>query len=110
MKSIEYYGKKTELGPCRINVKVVYGDERVQNEQLKHIVRHSPDGFQMGYGGSGPSDLALSILTDYCMRNNFDENIVESMYQDFKVEFVVPAKEELKVTGEEIKNWLNEKD
>lgn len=26
---------------------------------------HSPTGFETGYGGSGPSDLALSILLDY---------------------------------------------
>lgn len=26
------------------------------------IVRHSPDGFEWGYGGSGPNELALNIL------------------------------------------------
>jgi len=26
------------------------------------VVHHSPDGFQFGYGGSGPADLALNIL------------------------------------------------
>ena len=30
---------------------------------LPHVVRHSPTGFEWGYGGSGPSDLALSVLT-----------------------------------------------
>ena len=29
---------------------------------LPHIVHHSPTGFEAGYGGSGPADLALSIL------------------------------------------------
>lgn len=29
---------------------------------LPHVLRHSPDGFEWGYGGSGPADLALSIL------------------------------------------------
>lgn len=32
---------------------------------LLHVVHHSPSGFEWGYGGSGPSDLALSILCDY---------------------------------------------
>lgn len=32
---------------------------------LRHVVAHSPTGFEMGYGGSGPADLALSILADY---------------------------------------------
>lgn len=31
---------------------------------LKHLMRHSPDGFEYGYGGSGPSDLARSIVGD----------------------------------------------
>jgi hypothetical protein len=31
---------------------------------LPHLVRHSPDGFAYGYGGSGPSDLARSIVGD----------------------------------------------
>jgi len=33
--------------------------------RVKHIVYHSPDGFECGYGGSGPADLALSILADF---------------------------------------------
>lgn len=32
-------------------------------EQL--VVHHSPDGFEWGYGGSGPSDLALNLLECY---------------------------------------------
>lgn len=31
---------------------------------LPHLVRHSPDGFEWGYGGSGPADLARSIVGD----------------------------------------------
>jgi hypothetical protein len=30
-------------------------------EPLPHIVRHSPTGFEWGYMGSGPSDLALAL-------------------------------------------------
>ncbi len=32
---------------------------------LRHVERHSPTGFEWGYAGSGPADLALSILVDY---------------------------------------------
>lgn len=28
----------------------------------QHFVVHSPDGFEWGYGGSGPADLALNIV------------------------------------------------
>ena len=41
------------------------GDRR----PLTHVSYHSPDGFEWGYAGSGPADLALAILADY-----FDES------------------------------------
>ncbi len=31
---------------------------------LRHVVRHSPAGFNWGYAGSGPADLARSLLLD----------------------------------------------
>lgn len=31
---------------------------------LRHVVKHSPSGYTWGYAGSGPADLALSLLTD----------------------------------------------
>ena len=36
------------------------GEERL----LRHAIRHSPTGLSWGYAGSGPADLALSVLTD----------------------------------------------
>jgi hypothetical protein len=37
----------------------------VNGQALHHVVVHSPTGFEWGYGGSGPADLALSILADH---------------------------------------------
>ena len=33
-----------------------------EDRPLPQVVHHSPSGFEWGYGGSGPADLALSIL------------------------------------------------
>ena len=41
---------------------------------------HSPSGFEWGYRGSGPAQLALAILADYL---SDDEEAVRQ-YQDFK--------------------------
>lgn len=41
---------------------------------------HSPTGFEWGYGGSGPAQLALALLAD-CLGN--DEQAVE-FHQEFK--------------------------
>ena len=41
---------------------------------------HSPTGFEWGYGGSGPAQLAMAILADHC--NNDEEAL--NFYQRFK--------------------------
>lgn len=46
----------------RLTVEV---QEAGESRPLVHIPYHSPDGFEWGYGGSGPADLALSMLADY---------------------------------------------
>lgn len=46
----------------RLKVQVVTGNVI---KPLRHVELHSPDGFECGYGGSGPADLALSILADH---------------------------------------------
>jgi hypothetical protein len=50
-----------ESGECAVTV---YRDGEVLGP-LHHEVRHSPTGLAWGYGGSGPSDLALSLLVDH---------------------------------------------
>ena len=46
---------------------------------------HSPDGFEWGYGGSCPAQLALALLAD-CLH---DDQQALSLYQDFKWRIVV---------------------
>ena len=35
-------------------------------ERSLKVRQHSPDGFLWGYGGSGPTQLSLAILLEYC--------------------------------------------
>lgn len=83
---------------------LVTRDHRRYNE-LKHIVRHSPDGFNWGYGGSGPADTALSILAD-CI--GIDK--ANKFYQDFKWDFVAGWGNEWSITEKEIKEWVETKE
>jgi hypothetical protein len=48
------------------------------------LARHSPDGFEWGYHGSGPAQLALAILADAL---NNDRRAL-SLYQQFKREAI----------------------
>lgn len=43
------------------------------------LYNHSPSGFEWGYGGSGPAQLALAILAD-CI----GEEVALQHYQEFK--------------------------
>lgn len=78
----------------------------VDGRPLRHVVVHSPTGFCWEYGGSGPADLALSILADYLG----DVKLAGQYYQTFKWDFVAkwPTGQPWKLTGAEIHRWLTE--
>jgi hypothetical protein len=47
---------------------------------VRHIAHHSPTGFEYGYAGSGPADLARCLLGDYLG----DDAVHPAIYQAFK--------------------------
>lgn len=72
---------------------------------LRHIVYHSPTGMEWGYGGSGPSDLARSILADFA-----GIKVADMFYQEFKWDFIAKQPEDgFQISGQEILNWLKRK-
>ena len=90
------------------------GDRR----PLTHVSYHSPDGFEWGYAGSGPADLALAILADY-----FDESAefvlaalrsmwtprskAAALHQSFKERFVATERrDEWQLESDAIEAWL----
>ena len=99
-----YMGVNTGPGPQ--DVVVFYADGSHQTHPLRHVVRHSPDGFQWGYGGSGPADLALSILHD-CFLNTV---LIEKHYQTFKREFIEPVDRQLYIKESDILLWMSEQE
>lgn len=50
----------------------------------RDLRNHSLDGFQWGYGGSGPSQLALAMVADATA----DADLALRCYQDWKREWV----------------------
>ena len=77
-------GVKAEVLTDVKNGKEVSDIVSLKHYDLPHVVRHSPTGFEFGYLGSGPSDLARSILYDL----DYDAEKIESWYHDFKKEFI----------------------
>lgn len=66
------------------------------------LYNHSPGGFNWGYGGSGPAQLALALLYDV----TGDKEVSLANYQEFKWQYVARWKDNWEITSEEILNWL----
>jgi len=96
-----YSGKKTKGG---IGGQAIVVKENNRQYPLPHIEKHSPDGFNWGYGGSGPADTAYSILVD-CL----GEDQAKGLYQFFKWDFVASWGNEWEVSEKEIKEWAKDK-
>lgn len=64
---------------------------------------HSPTGFSWGYGGSGPSQLALALLADV-----FDDGTAQRFYQDFKFGVIanLPMAERWELTEQQVREHL----
>ncbi|QKY22195.1 hypothetical protein B4589_017505 (plasmid) [Halolamina sp. CBA1230] len=58
--------------------------EQLTPERSLALVNHSSSGFEWGYSGSGPAQLALALLLDY----TGDEAFALDHYQAFKSEVV----------------------
>ena len=83
-------------------VKVV----RIRNgrqEPLPHLVHHSPSGMEWGYGGSGPADLARSIVGDVLGTDD------PAVYQEFKRMFVASWGDRWEISLDEIRAWLEKR-
>lgn len=72
-------------------------------EPLRHIVRHSPDGFSWGFQGSGPAELAHCLLVDH-----LGHEVEPAVYQAFKVEVIagLPGDESWEMHSEFVDYWL----
>lgn len=75
------------------------GDRR----PLYHYVDSSPTGFAWGYSGSGPTDLARSMLAD---RLGYVPQ--SAVYITFRDEIIASLPDEFILTFEEVDRWIDE--
>ena len=66
------------------------------------IINHSPNGFNWGYTGSGPAQLALALLYD--ITKNKDLSL--RYYQDFKFQIIASFGDTWKLEEADILNWI----
>jgi hypothetical protein len=100
-----YYGYRNDWGNHVFRREICNGKgaslEELDPSPGQMLYNHSPDGFEWGYGGSGPAQLALSLLLDA----TGDKDIALAYYQQFKVRFVVGWGESWGINAEQVRNW-----
>lgn len=104
-----YHGYRTyepnlfdgEVKARRIDVEVTFNGTVWPLPLCLEIRNHSPCGFNWGYGGSGPAQLALALVYDACGV----EYAIPAIYQRFKFRVVSRLPEDGWVlTGDEIRD------
>ncbi|GAH94857.1 unnamed protein product, partial [marine sediment metagenome] len=73
-------GIKTDIAGYWTTKRVQIGVKELLPGASLRVCSHSPDGFNWGYGGSGPAQLALAILLEVTR----DERFSVSHHQAFK--------------------------
>lgn len=108
-----YWGPLTpEDLPARPYTKVYFGKREIYGRvvvedagatyPLQHIVYHSPTGMEWGYSGSGPSDLARSILADVA-----GIRVADTFYQEFKQAIIASLPQEgFRLPEADVRAWL----
>jgi hypothetical protein len=74
-----FRGYRVEYNRCK-----VLGPGGAELDPRFDLFNHSPDGFEWGYEGSGPAQLALAILAHVIQL----DTLAVRMHQEFKREFV----------------------
>ena len=96
-------------------------DHSIVRTNVPHlVVHHSPNGFEFGYAGSGPADLALNVCQAYLnsigyngeKSECFDGNcwsLAWVLHQEFKRAFIADApRKGIVIPMVEIKRWFDE--
>ena len=96
-------GDPEQSGGLRVNVNGM----PLNPKPSQKIWNHSPTGFEIGYGGSGPAQLALAILYDVTK----DRHLSVRHHQRFKWDFIACAdKSGFELTEYDVKEWLTKQE
>lgn len=99
---IRYFGIRTASG-CEVWVS--RGDSIRRLNPRFDLRQHSPTGFEWGYGGPGPAQLALALLADWSGNSRF----ALKHYQHFKFKVIAGlSKREWDLTSEQIRIFAAE--
>jgi hypothetical protein len=96
-----YVGARTEAG-CTVEVLDIGRNYALLPRN--DLRNHSPAGFEWGYGGSGPAQLALALLADAV-----SDHFALDHYQQFKRARIGRLKgDEWSITAQTIQEWAQD--
>ena len=93
-----YFGRRDQKGDAVVKM----NGQPFDPSRSQRVRNHSPSGFEWGYGGSGPSQLALAILLE-----EMDEEIALSLYQDFKWVVIAQLESEWMMDSDSIRSIVS---
>lgn len=96
-----YRGTRTDS--CT-DIRVTREGQTFDPTPSQEIWNHSPDGFNWGYGGSGPAQLALALLLDV----TGDRELATRLHQRFKSEVISSFDDTWQYTDAQVKEWLRD--
>ena len=96
-----FRGRKTNTS-CVVELDNESYRTKLSLEKSLKIADHSPDGFQWGYSGSGPAQLAAAILNEI----TGDPKIAREYYQMFKFDHVSHWGNDFEITDFQVRDWL----
>ena len=106
-RKFEFKTYKKALGK-RIRIDGIWETKDVFVDGIKlnpqnslEYVNHSPDGFNWGYFGSGPAQLAFAILLEV-----FGKEVAFNNYENFKFKFIGKLPSSNFTTNINIEKWL----
>src|SRR5438067_13192096 len=100
-----YHGVRLRTGAHVTRTTDEGGTKPLPLEPSRELRDHSPTGFEWGYGGSGPAQLALAILATWSHNDGF----ALKHYQDFKFRVIGRLPHEAwELTGEDIQRAIAE--
>ena len=108
-KEKTYHGVRLSDGKSAVRVEEPISLSPSPNRRILGILplhlevfNHSPTGFEWGYGGSGPAQLALALVMDA----TGDKALALRHYQDFKFRFVAGWGETWRISAKEIQDFV----
>ena len=86
----------------KLSTRQVFIDEVLLSPaRSQKVYNHSPDGFNWGYGGSGPAQLALALLLEFT-----DEPKAQRLHQKFKWEVIASLEGDWSMSSDDVRSWL----